>query len=216
MSGNNEYINIVNKMFPSKPGTLKYYFKLFLILKKDKYWTQPQAIEFCNNKVLEDGGVKWYSNKGPKINPDGTLSTFGDPGRTLEKIRTEEFENCFDSHLDNREGPFRLNIDKYKKYTGSTKNHIFSKKIKNEIKKRSNNKCELCGHKGTLEFDHFIPKEKGGKSIIENASYLCSRCNDKKCNKEPTKFMIEVLSKQMDYFIMMGLENELKNFMNIK
>ena len=99
------------------------------------------------------------------------------------------------SHIDNKtgkaEGPFRLSIKKYEDYQGSTKDHSFSASIKSEVLKRSNGRCELCGHKGKLEIDHIYPKEKGGQSTFKNACALCSRCNDSKCNKDPNQFLKE-------------------------
>jgi 5-methylcytosine-specific restriction endonuclease McrA len=202
-----EYLDSVLKMFP-KPmtGSLVYYFKTFLLEQQhDGWWTQPQVQAYCNTKVSADGGVGWGSKSGAKKNPDGTPSLFGDPGRCLEQIRTEKYDDCWDNQTGKKDGPFRLNVEKYKQFSGSTKCHSFSDKDKKEILKRAGGKCELCGYKGTLEVDHFMPREKGGESVLSNGNALCSRCNDRKCNKDPSSFMLEEFERMRKYFMERGL-----------
>jgi len=204
----NEYTNAINEMFPNKKeGTLSYYFKCFLLEQKyDAWWSQPQVQSYCNAKVSNDGGVGWNTKKGAKLYPDGSPATFGDPGRQLEQYRTEKYDECWDNQTGKKEGPFRLNIQKYKEYNGSTKCHSFSEKDKKEITKKCGGKCELCGYKGKVEIDHFIPKEKGGLSDLSNANALCGRCNDRKCSKEPEKFMDEEFERMRNYFIERGMD----------
>lgn len=212
-----EYLETLDKMFPNtKQGTLKYYNKEFLKTKHyDQFWSQPEASSYCNAKVIIDGGVGWYNKsyggKGKgKTNPDGTPTSFGDPGRELEQIRTEKYEGCWDNKTGEKAGPFRLNIKHYQSYTGSTKSHSFSDEIKTIVTKRSGGKCELCGHKGRTEIDHFIPKEKGGGSTLENANVLCQRCNDRKCNKNPEQFMKEEVNRFFNYYKERGMEEQLR------
>lgn len=201
------YSEAIHKMFPkTKVGSLTHYFKLFLLEQPhDGWWTQPQVQAYCNTKVAADGGVNWNTKKGAKKNPDGTPSTYGDPGRTLEKIRTEMYDECWDNQTGKKEGPFRLNLEKYSQFTGSTKCHTFTEKDKKEILKRANGMCELCGYKGKLEIDHFMPREKGGESTMANGNALCSRCNDRKCNKDPSQFMMEEFARIKKYFAERGL-----------
>lgn len=203
-----EYIAAINSMFPkTRIGTLPAYFKSFLLERThDEWWSQPQVQTFCNKKVVEDGGVNWHTKKGGKKNPDGTPKNFGDPGRQLEQFRTEKYDACWDNQTGKSDGPFRLNLEKYKAYTGPTKCHSFTEKEKEIIRKRSGGKCELCGHKGKVEIDHFVPKEKGGLSDLSNANALCSRCNDRKCSKEPEAFMHEEFDRMRAYFIDRGLD----------
>lgn len=216
-----EYDNIMDIMLKNpKEGTLKFYFKEFLKkIEPNEWWKQPDAILYCNKRVSDDGGVEWNTKshggigKGKK-NSDGNPSIFGDPGRDLQKIRTEDYETCWDNKNGNIDGPFRLNIKNFNEYNGSTKSHSFSKEIKNQIKKRSKGCCELCGYKGKIEIDHFIPKKKGGKSMLDNACALCNRCNTRKCAKEPEDFMKEKLDKLINFFKTMGMEKELKQYVN--
>ena len=214
------YIECINEMIDGikygKKGTLIGYIKEFLITKgHEEWWSQPQFMKYANERVGEDGGVEWWNKshggvgKG-KINPDGSPTNFGDGGRDAEAFRQEKYEGCFDTKSGKPEGPFRLNIEKYKKYKGTTKSHSFTTAIKKEVTKRSNGRCELCGHKGKTEIDHFIPKEKGGKSTIENANALCSRCNDRKCAKQPDLFMRDELDRMTKYFEDRGMKTGLK------
>jgi len=202
-----EYISVVENMLGNtKKGRLYDYAKqFFLKISYKDWWSQPQLSEYCNKMVVADGGVEWYTKHGGKKNTDGSPKTFGDPGRQLEQMRTERFDGCFDNQTGNKDGPFRLNMEAYKNYTGSTKCHSFSDTIKKEILKRANGKCELCGFKGKLEIDHFIPKEKGGESTVSNANALCGRCNDRKCNKDPQLFMEEEYKRMRLYFTSRGL-----------
>ena len=201
-----EYDRIINEMITSKSGTVLGYLRDFLIKKSpNEWWSQPEFMAYANKHVVEDGGVGWWNKshggKGyGKHNPDGSLANFGDGGRAIEIFRQETFEGCFDNKTGKDAGPFRLNIENYNNYKGSTKSHSFSNNIKKAVTKRAKGICELCGHKGKTEIDHFIPKQKGGQSILENANALCRRCNDRKCAKEPADFMNEEITRLYKYF----------------
>jgi 5-methylcytosine-specific restriction endonuclease McrA len=41
-------------------------------------------------------------------------------------------------------------------------------------------RCQYCGHKGDLTFDHVIPRARGGITSWENVVAACSPCNLKK------------------------------------
>jgi hypothetical protein len=213
---NRLYVDAVNKISPnSAVGTLCWYFRLFLMfMGPNAWWTQPQAVEYAKEKVREDGGVDWNTEGGAKKNPDGSVSVYGDAGRTVERVRREDFENCWDTKGDRKEGPFKLNANSIANYNGSTKCHHFSEKIKKEVIKRSGGKCELCGHKGKVEIDHVIPREKGGESVLENANALCGRCNDRKCNKLPDSFAREELQRILRWVNERGMDEQtlLKEF----
>lgn len=40
----------------------------------------------------------------------------------------------------------------------------------------------------TLEVDHFVSEDSGGKGVVENLVLACRRCNRKKSTKSPTEF----------------------------
>ena len=66
--------------------------------------------------------------------------------------------------------------------------------IKKVVIARSGNKCENCGSKYNLQFDHITPYGTGGESAIGNVRQLCSNCN--------TRAAIVAFSQQkMDLFI---------------
>ena len=226
-----EYLSVIDKICKTPTGrdftvgSSKYYLKEFLKQKYGSFWSQPEATAFCNRRVKEDGGVEWHNKshggKGKgKTDSDGHPLDFGDPGRGLEAFRREDTEGCWDNQTGKSEGPFRLNIKKYKEFMlegGPTKCHSFTSDIKKTVKKRAKDCCELCGHKGKCEVDHFMPKEKGGTSTIDNANYLCSRCNDRKCAKLPEEFVVEEMDRSYAWFISHGGDKEVvKKFLQKK
>jgi len=49
-------------------------------------------------------------------------------------------------------------------------------------------KCVRCGknfHKGDIDIDHIVPKNKGGKDNLNNLQCMCKSCNRSK--KDSTK-----------------------------
>lgn len=53
--------------------------------------------------------------------------------------------------------------------------------VKQEVWKRDDGRCILCGSKENLHFDHIIPFSKGGSSTTaHNIQLLCGRCNSQK------------------------------------
>lgn len=44
-------------------------------------------------------------------------------------------------------------------------------------------RCQYCGDKGNLTFDHVVPRARGGVTSWENVVAACSRCNLKKGSK---------------------------------
>jgi hypothetical protein len=56
--------------------------------------------------------------------------------------------------------------------------------IKQQVWKRDQGKCAVCGSSDNLHFDHIIPFSKGGASITaENIQLLCARHNLAKSDK---------------------------------
>jgi hypothetical protein len=49
--------------------------------------------------------------------------------------------------------------------------------------RRDGGRCVTCGSKKNLEFDHIIPKSKGGGDSARNIQLLCQRCNREKSDK---------------------------------
>jgi hypothetical protein len=56
--------------------------------------------------------------------------------------------------------------------------------IKNAVTQRDGGRCVQCGYSGEyLEYDHIIPRSKGGPNTVDNIQLLCRRCNLQKSNK---------------------------------
>lgn len=56
--------------------------------------------------------------------------------------------------------------------------------IKVAVMQRDKGTCQMCGYQDPyIEFDHIIPRSKGGPNTIENIQLLCRGCNRRKSNK---------------------------------
>lgn len=67
----------------------------------------------------------------------------------------------------------------------------FTEEQKKIILKRDHYKCAVCGRglkDGVeLQIDHILPKDRGGKAIIENGQTLCAQHNFQKKNLKQTE-----------------------------
>ena len=65
---------------------------------------------------------------------------------------------------------------------------LMTKKLRDQIKKRDNFTCQICGNSTykeenlLLEIDHIIPVSKGGITKESNLQTLCWKCNRQKSN----------------------------------
>lgn len=48
---------------------------------------------------------------------------------------------------------------------------------------RDDFRCQYCGSRGDLTFDHVVPRSRGGRTSWENVVAACSPCNLKKANR---------------------------------
>jgi hypothetical protein len=56
--------------------------------------------------------------------------------------------------------------------------------VKVAVFQRDGGRCRQCGYAGPyIEYDHIMPRSKGGKNTIENIQLLCRQCNLKKSNR---------------------------------
>lgn len=64
---------------------------------------------------------------------------------------------------------------------------LMTRSLREQIMKRDNYTCQLCGKympdEVGLHIDHIIPVSKGGKTVASNLQVLCSKCNGSKSNK---------------------------------
>ena len=57
-----------------------------------------------------------------------------------------------------------------------------------KLVKEASNLCAYCGCKGdedALQWEHIIPKSRGGADTIDNMILGCKRCNQSKSDKDP-------------------------------
>jgi len=53
--------------------------------------------------------------------------------------------------------------------------------VKAAVFKRDGGRCRQCGYMGPyIEYDHILPRSKGGSNTVENIQLLCRQCNLKK------------------------------------
>lgn len=179
------------KKYKIKKGANLYAFE-YLKLHLNEYVRIKDVQEYCN-----------FRNKQKTGHP------LGDPPRAFEILRKDKLP------LEWSEIQYKKN--KYVKYTPHIKEKIctkiidnhkhksnsFSKCIIEEKLKLSNYKCCITGipqDTCCLAADHFIPKEKGGKSDWNNCIIINKILNEKKNKKLPIEWFCETL---------------LTNFMNI-
>ena len=57
--------------------------------------------------------------------------------------------------------------------------------VKKAVRERDKGKCQECGSKANIEFDHIVPVSRGGTGDIDNVQLLCRSCNRRKRSKLP-------------------------------
>lgn len=61
------------------------------------------------------------------------------------------------------------------------------------VLKKARFRCELCGiaaEEKALDVDHIVPRNKNGKTVLENLQALCYTCNSQKRDLDDTDFRI--------------------------
>lgn len=174
-----------------KRGANLYAFE-YLKLNLNKFVKIKDVQDYCSIRYKEETG-----------------EPLGDPPRSFEILRKNT--------LPLEWSEIRIGRYKYIKYTPHIKKNICNSIIETSLHKgntfshttiqnkleSSNYKCSITGipeSDGKLAADHFIPKEKGGKSDKNNCFIINKILNEKKNNKMPIEWFCETL---------------LSNFMNI-
>lgn len=67
-------------------------------------------------------------------------------------------------------------------FTSTSTRHI-PDRVKQEVWARDGGRCTRCGANDYLEFDHIIPRAKGGANTTNNVQLLCRRCNSQKSDR---------------------------------
>lgn len=63
---------------------------------------------------------------------------------------------------------------------------------------RDNFKCQYCGTRKEmkeLNYDHVVPRIKGGKTVWENIATSCYPCNDRKAGRTPEQAGMKLLKR---------------------
>ena len=148
----------------------------------DKKVTQKEIIkEYFATKPNADLPtaqiVAWVTEKYKKR----TGKDFLDPDRVVRKLAQEGYRMKIRKGLYRYE-PNKANTRKIKEFTSQQKK---------EIMRRDGYKCVWCGigkREGEeLHVDHIKPRDKGGKSTLENGQTLCPKHNNIKKNYGQTE-----------------------------
>jgi hypothetical protein len=76
-----------------------------------------------------------------------------------------------------------LRIDRRTLLPGTERRSPVPRHVRNEVWQRDHGRCVQCEAQDYLEFDHIIPRSRGGADTVGNIQLLCRRCNQKKSNR---------------------------------
>jgi hypothetical protein len=76
-----------------------------------------------------------------------------------------------------------LRIDRRTILPGSGRRTPIPQHVKTEVWQRDHGRCVQCDATDYLEFDHVIPRSRGGADTVGNIQLLCRRCNLAKSDK---------------------------------
>ncbi len=80
-----------------------------------------------------------------------------------------------------------------------TKACAISKKTKEEVYKRDNERCIFCGAPGLPEA-HVVPRSHGGLGISQNIVTVCRPCHDKMDNSVQRQQMLQQAAEHLKRF----------------
>lgn len=89
-------------------------------------------------------------------------------------------------------------VVRLKKARGTVKQVVRFSRI--NVYTRDDFRCQYCGEKKTmreLNYDHVIPRVRGGKTVWENIVTSCYACNDKKGSRTPEEVGMKLRKKPM-------------------
>jgi hypothetical protein len=137
-----------------------------------EYFIKNPLRDISHPEVVDWVTVQWKKK---------TKTVFRDPDRAIRKLHQEGFL------IKVQKGVYRYDPE----FVKNNELEDFTQAQKEEILKKDNYRCVLCG-KGKkegveLHIDHIIPKDKGGKATVENGQTLCSQHNFLKKNLNQTE-----------------------------
>jgi hypothetical protein len=175
-----------------------------------EYFEKNPNKDICHPEVVDWATKEWLRRTG---------KVFRDPDRGIRKLSQNGFL------IKVAKGVYRYDPD----FIQNKDLEDFSEAQKQEIIKRDNFRCVICG-RGTkngveLQVDHIKPKDQGGKATIENGETLCAQHNFQKKNYKQTesgkRFFIRLYEaakanddKQLKDFCLQILEVYNKNNVN--
>jgi predicted restriction endonuclease len=151
-------------------------------MSKDKQTTQKKLVfEFYkshpNQDIKHDVVVAAVTEEWKKL----YNKTFKDPDRAIRSLYEEG------KLIKVGKGVYRYDPD----YVATPQSEVFPPKIKEEIFKRDEYKCVICGqgiNEGCeIHADHIKPRSLGGQNTLENGQTLCSPHNMLKKNLGQTE-----------------------------
>lgn len=188
-----------------KTGSVKYAFE-YMKKHAGQFVKQGDLLAYCDKRRCED--------------THGEKKNFKDNSRAIEILRKDKLplrwtEVKKDGELWFKYTPwikdtFTDEIHEKHKY----KIDSFAKTIIQERLARAEYRCELTGipvNTCKADADHFIPREKGGMSVIENCVILASPINTSKNKKMPVDWFCEsILSNFLILTKRVGIQDEAK------
>jgi len=187
------------------------------ILKKIVHWKQLDAAEKRLNikkgaKKYAFDYMKMHAGRFVSLNDlqeycgqrrkQETGKVFSDSQRAFEILRKDKLPLEWEE--------FKIGNEKFVKYAPHKKDEViqeitdkhkhkadsFSKETISAKMEQHGNKCAITGiphTDGGLAADHFVPKEKGGKSVASNCVILNKILNEKKNNMMPVEWFCKTL-----------------------
>ena len=157
------------------------YYKNYWLTRPNLWaWKEPRICEVCEiNYEPKSPKSKTCSRKCSKrrwklLNPEVNRKINNASAARSRKKDPERYR----FYVKNRKHMIRES-------RGSSKNFskTFTLKDWDEIKKKAEYKCLICGLEVKLTIDHTVPLSKGGAHSKENIQPLCHSCNSRKRDK---------------------------------
>ena len=145
------------------------------------------------DRILEDGiRIEYEGHDEPKISYEMNPKSLNQPDKTKNGTLTQNGK-FIDAVQKYKKGinvfVFLLKLSDNQSVEINTPidlehTRLIPSEVKNEVWKRDNGKCVICGSTKNLHFDHDLPFSKGGTSLTaKNIRLLCAKCNLAKSDK---------------------------------